>query len=68
MQFLKVTPSKNDHFHVKVTKKKFGDILLIFFVGHWTLDIDWILGIGHWTMDIGHWILDIVEIQCRNTV
>ena len=25
--FLKVTPSKNDNFHVKVTQKKFGDIL-----------------------------------------
>src|SRR6266568_3920315 len=28
LRFLKVIPSKNDHFHVKVTQKKFGDILL----------------------------------------
>src|SRR6266568_7715379 len=64
-------------------KVKFGDILLIFLIGHghWTLDIGlWTLDIGHWTMDIGpwtligywalyigQWILDIVKTQCIDT-
>ncbi len=30
LKFLQVSPSKNVHFHVKVTYKKFGSILLIF--------------------------------------